>query len=215
MLTSLKTHKVLIVEDEIFTQQLISEIITKLGHDCKSASNVGEAISVVKSFLPDLIITDLDLGEGPTGLDLIQKIERDFPNIALVVLTAHTSPILVDASFNSLSSKVQYFVKSELNASNSFETMLHNAFSSKPTPKTAKPKGNDSIYLSKTQAELLKFMAQGLSNQAIAQKRGTTLRAVEALINRTYQALKLNENESQNLRIEAVKLWKSSKIHVK
>jgi DNA-binding NarL/FixJ family response regulator len=58
-------------------------------------------------------------------------------------------------------------------------------------------------------------MAQGFSNQAIADKRGTSLRAVEALINRTYQALNLKENDSINLRVEAVKLWKSSNIHVK
>jgi DNA-binding NarL/FixJ family response regulator len=54
-----------------------------------------------------------------------------------------------------------------------------------------------------------------LSNQAIAEKRGTTLRAVEALVNRTYEALNLKVSDSRNLRVEAVKLWKSSKINVK
>jgi len=62
--------------------------------------------------------------------------------------------------------------------------------------------------------ELMKH-SQGLSNQAIAEKRGTTLRAVEALVNRTYEALNLKVSDSRNLRVEAVKLWKSSKINVK
>ena len=71
------------------------------------------------------------------------------------------------------------------------------------------------IYLSNTQAELLRLLAQGLSNKAIADKRNTSLRAVEALINRTYQALNLSENDSINLRVEAVKLWRSSRIYIK
>ena len=215
MSTASKTHKVLIVEDELFTQKLICEIITNLGHRCEAASSVNEALSQVTAFSPELIITDLDLGPGPTGIDLINKIDKEFPEIKLAVLTAHTSPNLVDIRFKGLPSRVQYIVKADLHASNSFENILKNAFEQKTTNTVSKAKPVDAIYLSNTQAELLKLIAQGLSNQAIADQRGTTLRAVEALINRTYQALKLNENDSMNLRVEAVKLWKSSKIHVK
>jgi DNA-binding NarL/FixJ family response regulator len=215
MLTATKSYKVLIVEDELFTQKLICEIITNLGNKCEAASSVREALSLVKTFSPELIITDLDLGPGPTGIDLINKVNKDFPEIKLAVLTAHTSPNLVDIRVKGLPSHVQYIVKADLHASNSFENILKNAFEQNPKIKTSTSKPIDAIYLSNTQAELLKLIAQGLSNQAIADKRGTTLRAVEALINRTYQALKLNENDSMNLRVEAVKLWKSSKIHVK
>jgi DNA-binding NarL/FixJ family response regulator len=215
MSTASKSHKVLIVEDELFTQKLICEIITNLGHKCEAASSVNEALSQVKAFSPELIITDLDLGPGPTGIDLINKMDKEFPEIKLAVLTAHTSPNLVDIRFKGLPSRVQYIVKADLHASNSFENILKNAFEQRMTNTVSKVKPVDAIYLSNTQAELLKLIAQGLSNQAIADQRGTTLRAVEALINRTYQALKLNENDSMNLRVEAVKLWKSSKIHVK
>jgi len=215
MSTASKSHKVLIVEDELFTQKLICEIITNLGHKCEAAASVNEALSQVKAFSPELIITDLDLGPGPTGIDLINKMDKEFPEIKLAVLTAHTSPNLVDIRFKGLPSRVQYIVKADLHASNSFENILKNAFEQKTTNTVSMAKPVDAIYLSNTQAELLKLIAQGLSNQAIADQRGTTLRAVEALINRTYQALKLNENDSMNLRVEAVKLWKSSKIHVK
>ena len=215
MLTATKSYKVLIVEDELFTQKLICEIITNLGNKCEAASTVNEALTLVKTFAPELIITDLDLGPGPTGIDLINKMDKEFPEIKLAVLTAHTSPNLVDIRFKGLPSRVQYIVKADLHASNSFENILKNAFEQRMTNTVSKVKPVDAIYLSNTQAELLKLIAQGLSNQAIADQRGTTLRAVEALINRTYQALKLNENDSMNLRVEAVKLWKSSKIHVK
>ena len=146
---------------------------------------------------------------------LINKLNRDYPDTAIAVLTAHTSPTLVDSKFTELPDNIQYIVKSQLNASNSFETILKNAFEKNATNKIINFEPKNAIYLSKIQAELLKLMAQGFSNQAIADKRGTSLRAVEALINRTYQALNLKENDSINLRVEAVKLWKSSNIHVK
>lgn len=215
MTTAPISRKVLIVEDELFTQKLISEIITNLGNKCATASSVSEALVLVKTFSPELIITDLDLGPGPTGIDLINKIDKEFPEIKLAVLTAHTTPNLVDIKVKGLPNRVQYIVKADLHASNSFENILKNAFEQKPINNPPSVKPIDAIYLSNTQAELLKLIAQGLSNQAIADKRGTTLRAVEALINRTYQALKLNENDAINLRVEAVKLWKSSKIHIK
>jgi DNA-binding NarL/FixJ family response regulator len=171
MSTALKSHKVLIVEDEIFTQKLICEIITNLGHRCEAAASVNEALSQVKAFSPELIITDLDLGPGPTGIDLINKMDKEFPEVKLAVLTAHTSPNLVDIRFKGLPSRVQYIVKADLHASNSFENILKNAFEQKTTNNVPKVKPVDAIYLSNTQAELLKLIAQGLSNQAIADQR--------------------------------------------
>lgn len=214
-MTNSSDKNILIVEDEIFTQRLICEIIEKLGYTCSCASTVNEALLQIKSSSPDLIITDLDLGNGPTGLDLINKVDRDYPKIALAVLTAHTSPSLVDSRYGNLPDRVQYVVKSQLDSNSSFEKIIKNAFENKGSVQKIDLDTSDAIYLSKTQADLLKLIAQGLSNQAIADKRGTTLRAVEALINRTYQALNLKEDNSTNLRVEAVKLWKSSKIHIK
>ena len=210
-----KVYKVLIVEEDIFIQKLISEVISNLGHECQTTSNVNEALIKVKSFSPDLVITDLDFGSAPTGLELLHKLDKDYPEIKSVVLTAHTSHALVDSSIKILPSRIQYIVKSDFGDQISFDKIIQNAFEAKPQLKIQVTKPNNPIYLSNTQAELLKLVSQGLSNQAIADKRGTSLRAVEALINRTYQALKLSDNDSINPRVEAVKLWKSSRIYLK
>ena len=210
-----KVYKVLLVEEDIFIQKLISEVISNLGHECQTTSNVNEALIKVKSFSPDLVITDLDFGSAPTGLELLHKLDKDYPEIKSVVLTAHTSHALVDSSIKILPSRIQYIVKSDFGDQISFDKIIQNAFEAKPQLKIQVTKPNNPIYLSNTQAELLKLVSQGLSNQAIADKRGTSLRAVEALINRTYQALKLSDNDSINPRVEAVKLWKSSRIYLK
>ena len=131
------------------------------------------------------------------------------------MLTNHRSPLLVDTNFKEFPTKINYVLKSEISSSNTIENLLHNVLNKKSVGNGKLNSKNEGIFISKTQAELLRLIVQGLSNQAIAEKRGTTLRAVEALINRTYEALNLHESESKNLRVEAVKMWKSSLINVK
>ena len=43
-----KVYKVLIVEEDIFIQKLISEVISNLGHECQTTSNVNDALIKVK-----------------------------------------------------------------------------------------------------------------------------------------------------------------------
>ena len=39
-----KSLVVLVVEDETFTKNIISEMISKLGHNCTSVTNVNDAL---------------------------------------------------------------------------------------------------------------------------------------------------------------------------
>ncbi len=210
-----KSLKVLVVDDDIFIKNLISELICKLGYKCNTVTNVNDALIAIDDFTPNLVITELDLGKGPSGLNLINKIALNYPEINVIVLTNHRSPLLVDTNFKEFPTKINYVLKSEISSSNTIENLLHKVLNKKSVGNGNLNSKNEGIFISKTQAELLRLIVQGLSNQAIAEKRGTTLRAVEALINRTYEALNLHESESKNLRVEAVKMWKSSLINVK
>lgn len=210
-----KSLKVLVVDDDIFIKNLISELICKLGYKCNTVTNVNDALIAIDDFTPNLVITELYLGKGPSGLNLINKIALNYPEINVIVLTNHRSPLLVDTNFKEFPTKINYVLKSEFSSSNTIENLLHNVLNKKSVGNGKLNSKNEGIFISKTQAELLRLIVQGLSNQAIAEKRGTTLRAVEALINRTYEALNLHESESKNLRVEAVKMWKSSLINVK
>ena len=215
MSTSSKSHKVLIVEENLFVRQLMFDLISNLGYECETASDYKEAIKLSSTFSPDLVITELDFGSKPTGVDLITTLIKEFPKVQLIALTAYTSPTLIDSKVKSFPSRVQYILKNRFTKDTFFKEIIQNALEHKTKSDLHSSKPSDAIFLSETQAELLKLMAQGLSNQAIAKKRGTTLRAVEALVNRTFEALKLNENATTNLRVEAVKLWNSSKIYLK
>lgn len=57
----------------------------------EEAGNGEEALQRIKETPPDLIFTDMRLA-GMNGLELVQKIKKDFPPIRIVMLTGHDIP---------------------------------------------------------------------------------------------------------------------------
>ena len=75
----------------------------------------------------------------------------------------------------------------------------------------------DEVYpvLSSVQADTLRLMAQGLSNAGIAERRGTTLRAAEASVQRTLHALGIESRPDMNSRVLAVRMWQAGEVSVR
>jgi DNA-binding NarL/FixJ family response regulator len=78
------------------------------------------------------------------------------------------------------------------------------------------PRDNsEKLVISSNQAEILRMLADGLSNASIARERGITLRAAEALIQRTFVAMGVKGDPNLNSRVVAVRLWQLGKVIVK
>lgn len=71
--------KVLIVEDEIFIQMLLEDMLEEMGHELIGpAATPEEALKLVDSC--DIAILDLNLGKGVTSLEVADALqERDIP----------------------------------------------------------------------------------------------------------------------------------------
>ena len=71
------------------------------------------------------------------------------------------------------------------------------------------------ITITSSQAEILRLIADGLSNTSIAEARGISLRSTEALIQRTFVALGVNGNPRINPRVTSARMWQQGKVVVK
>ena len=69
---------------------------------------------LLQGFQPNAIVCDLDLGSGPSGVDLLTYVAREQPWVGMVVLTAHAAPELAVPSSAQLPSDVVYLVKSAI-----------------------------------------------------------------------------------------------------
>jgi CheY-like chemotaxis protein len=82
-------RRVLVVEDDSFTASLIADVLRGQSFEVATASDVIEAMTEVRIFDPDVVLLDISLGHGPSGLDLAFLLHRQHPDIALLFLTKH------------------------------------------------------------------------------------------------------------------------------
>ena len=112
---------VLIVDDTAVDRRLAGGLLSRNPNiEVCYAENGLEALEVIKSRLPDLVVTDLQMPELD-GLGLVTAIGKDFPSVPVVLMTAHGSEnVAAQALANGAASFVP---KSEL-ANSLLETVM-------------------------------------------------------------------------------------------
>jgi len=208
--------RVLVAEDEEFTLNLLREILTDAKFEVIGVKSVTEAIQAIESFDPHAVITDLNFGvNAPTGADLLNFLHEERPWIGKIILTSHASPNLALPRGTELPPNVIYLVKSELQTIASLSSAITDSMSQINASTVIPVLDNQRIVVSETQGEILRLMAEGYTNQAIAKRRGTSLRATEALVQRTFASLGLKPDDEFNPRILAVRMWQEDKVVIK
>jgi len=207
--------KVLLVEDEEFTRILIRDALTNIGMSVMAVASVNHALAEIDEFDPNVVVTDLDLGPGPDGADLLNKIEEERPWTGMVVLTAHASPELAVHGGRSIPEGATYLVKSQISSASSLKAAIEESIAHPGLNPKAVKNSDDQYIVSSMQGEILRMIADGLSNAAIAREKNVTLRAAEALVQRTFTALGVKGNPDVNSRVVAVRMWQQGKVVVK
>ncbi|MEE9352113.1 MAG: sigma-54 dependent transcriptional regulator, partial [Thiotrichaceae bacterium] len=83
-------QSVLIIDDEPDIRELLEITLLRMGLTTYSASNVKEALASLQNNKPDLCLTDMKLPDG-TGIDIVNYIHHNMPNIPVAVITAYGS----------------------------------------------------------------------------------------------------------------------------
>src|SRR5207247_8864612 len=82
-----KPH-ILVVDDEPNVRKVLGAMLEQAGYLTTRAAGADEALDLVRAQDPDLVITDLKM-PGMDGLELLRRLKEGFPEIPVVVLTAH------------------------------------------------------------------------------------------------------------------------------
>ena len=215
MTTGQKSIRVLLVEDEDFTRTMVGEMLSASGIEVRPVSSVAEALKSLEEFDPHVVLTDLDLGHGPDGADLLTKVAEERPWTGMVVMTAHASPELAINDASRIPEHAGYIVKSEIHSIQNLISVIQESIIMPGNFNGTDGSSDEKITITSSQAEILRMIADGLSNTAIAEARGITLRAAEALIQRTFTALGVSGDSTINPRVVAVRMWQQGKVVVK
>lgn len=203
--------RVILVEDDQFARSVVSGLLDRSGYQVVTVGSAAEAIKNLDDFDPHVVLLDLDLGEGPSGLTVLEHVTTQAPWVAVVILSSHRSPKLVDPKFLPEKHNFVQLVKADVTSAEMISEAIKAALSGE---KYAVAPQGEVVTLTAAQADVLRMIAQGRSNQEIADARGTGLRAAEAMIQRTLEALGIQTSDGVFGRVPAAQLYRDSKVDV-
>ena len=206
--------RVVVADDDPFTLSLVTGGLEAQGFDVTSATSAEKALAAVAAVDPHALVSDLNFGHGQTGAALLDRVAAEFPWIGLVVLTSHRSPELAVPNPELIPATVVYLVKSQLSRVDELADAVHRAISGQIDADVVRD-DDDVPTVTAAQAEVLRMLAEGASTRALAEHRGTTVRAVETMLNRLFLALGLDTGENASPRVAAVTLWQRGGIRVR
>jgi DNA-binding NarL/FixJ family response regulator len=202
-------RRLLIVEDDKLVASLLRETLAAKGFEAVSCGSVTEAVSLVEKFDPDAALLDVHLGNGPSGVQLGHRIHLTNPEVAIIFLSKYP-----EASYSS-DGKLELppgcaFVSKDLLSDS---TQLAEAIEEVLKNTSASPQRDDLFsrgelkQLTSTQLEILRLASLGLTNSAIASRRGTNERTVEQRLKSIYQALNISVTSHTNPRVLAIRAY--------
>ena len=103
--------KLLVADDLVPIRQMVRITLSTQGWTIVEAKNGNEALELVRSEKPDLVLLDVDMGPGPNGFDVCRQIKADeaTKDIPAVMLTAHESDS--DRAIGFAAGATQYLTK--------------------------------------------------------------------------------------------------------
>jgi len=188
----------LVVEDDDFTRVTLASALIAEGFTVVSSErNAADAMAAAHGVPIDVAVLDLDLGRGPTGIDLAFGLRRLNPGIGIVLLTSFSDPRLLTASTRQLPPGGTYLVKQSLTDIRMLSTAVRGA----ADWTGGEPAASVRIDLTDGQVETLRLLAYGLTNVEIARARSVSVKSVEKMLRNLAESFGLERESGSNLRI--------------
>lgn len=82
---------VLIVDDERSMRDFLKILLEKEGHKVATADNGERALDILANIAIDVVVSDIRM-PGISGIELLESIKEDFPDLPVIMITAFASP---------------------------------------------------------------------------------------------------------------------------
>ena len=199
--------RLLVVEDDEFTRQLLVNLLQNLNFDVIiETSSAPYALKMAPPMKIDAALLDLNLGSGPTGLDLALGLRRHLPAIGLTFLTSFKDPRFLESRSELAPHGSEYLEKKSISDFNKIKRTIEKSIlagkkSSSGAVLKHKTLGMPSE-LTTTQIRILHLLAQGKTNQEIAEIREISEKSVEQTLSRILKKIDPTSTNPGNKRIE-------------
>jgi DNA-binding NarL/FixJ family response regulator len=203
------SRTVVVVENESLLRDLIARNLETAGFEVSTAANAADAKRAVKATDPDVCVVDIELGPGPNGFDFAEYLSREANDVGVVFLTNLPDPRFANRDVKVITQNQAYLRKSQLVDSKELIEAVNAVLKEQDVDKFRHDQNLERplAELSRRQISVLKLVAEGYSNNQIAEERGTTVRAVEGMVSRIFVALGVDAQGLGNARVEATRMY--------
>lgn len=199
--SGIRPLKFVLADDDRLTSTSLADALGRYGlTPLAVVHTAGDAVSATAGLAPDVLIVDLDFGPGPTGFDVAITVRRHNPLIGVVMVTAYQDSRLLSPTLPPPPPGLVYLVKQQLRSPEQVAVAAREAVvqARKASRGGVARRG---IALTDQQIELLRLIASGLSNNALAEALTITPKAVEKAISRLADRMGIDRTSEANLRV--------------
>jgi len=206
--------RVVVADDDVLLREGLASLLERSGFDVAGqAGDAPQLLALVRELRPELVIVDIRMppGHSTEGLDAAREIRAQFPDTAILVLSAHVE---VEHAMDLLASgqRSGYLLKSRVvNVDDFIETLRRVVRGgSVVDPElvkelvAARRVSNPLDVLSAREREVLALMAEGRSNSGIARELWVTEGTVEKHVRSILMKLRLPDVDDVHRRVRAV-----------
>jgi DNA-binding NarL/FixJ family response regulator len=210
--------RVVIAEDGVLLREGLAQLLTARGFDvvgtCESADRL---LLLVESYAPDVAIVDIRLPptHSDEGLRAALEIRAHHPSVGVLVLSQYVELGLAMKLLAQSAEGVGYLLKNRINNVQDFLAAVRRVADGGSaidpiiiSTLVSKRRSDDPLAeLTPREREILVLMAEGRSNQGIADKLVITLRAVERHVSTVFGKLGVPSTGTESRRVLAVLLY--------
>jgi serine/threonine-protein kinase PknK len=206
--------RVVLAEDDILLREGLASLLERSGFEVVGqAAGGSQLLALVRQEAPDLVVVDIRMPPTNTteGLEAARVIREEFPEIGIVVLSAHVE---IEQAMELLASGrgIGYLLKSRVTDVTEFvETLERIAKGGSIVDPalvqelvSARRRNDPLAVLSTREREVLALMAEGRSNAGIARRLWVTEGTVEKHVRSILAKLSLPETDDDHRRVLAV-----------
>ena len=202
----IESRGVIVIDDDPFTRTMLRSTLSELDYEVLGdAGTANDAVRLASEARVGFAVVDLDLGEGPSGIDIAHGLRKVRPNIGIVMVSTYEEPRLMGGKQAALPQGSIYLVKKSILDSEILRKALE--LSIDPMMRSGalviSPQAGRSTLakLTDLQLDIMRMVASGDSNSEIARKRSITTPSVEKAIARITKQLGLTASPEKNQRV--------------
>src|SRR5512132_2270014 len=207
--------RVAIAEDTVLLREGIARLLSEAGFEIVGqSSNADDLLLKVRSYHPDVAIVDIRMPPTHTdeGLRAAKTIREQHPGVGVLVLSEYLEPAYAMEVIADDAAGVGYLLKQRVSEIEEFASAVRRVAEGGSaldpaivTQLVGRRRPDDPISsLTPREREVLELMAEGRSNQAIAERLVVTERAVEKHVTNIFGKLKLSATREDHRRVLAV-----------